>query len=299
MKKRIASLALAGAMCAGLAVPAFAAEETITIGSLKVTGVERTATEELRYYSESLGQYLREIMTIPNATVTYVSENAEFSFGDGTEFTLLTFDEEFELPLYNDKLTREGTWTAVELGKAVHSDIEGTGNDFYLMLDDTTFICVPFSRDGYYIPDEGTFPAAYARTQSVKVDGKAVEFQCYALKDENGYETNYVKLRDVASVLNGTAAQFNVGWNGAVNIETGKAYQANGSEMSTPFSGNRPYETATAATNVNGKKANLDAFVLKDYSGSGYTYYKLRDLGKAIGFTVNWSQADGITVTTK
>ena len=39
---------------------------------------------------------------------------------------------------------------------------------------------------------------AYASTQSVKVDGVAVEFQMYALKDEKGNDTNYVKVRDVA-----------------------------------------------------------------------------------------------------
>ena len=49
---------------------------------------------------------------------------------------------------------------------------------------------------------------AYASTQAVEVDGKKVEFQMYALKDNAGNPTNYVKLRDVAHVLNGTKAQF-------------------------------------------------------------------------------------------
>ena len=59
---------------------------------------------------------------------------------------------------------------------------------------------------------------AYASTQTILVDGTSVVFQAYALKDANGNDTNYVKLRDVAQVLNGTAAQFEVGWNGAVNL---------------------------------------------------------------------------------
>ena len=49
---------------------------------------------------------------------------------------------------------------------------------------------------------EGT---AYASTQTVLVDGSAVIFQAYALKDAYGNDTNYVKLRDVAQILNGTA----------------------------------------------------------------------------------------------
>lgn len=140
---------------------------------------------------------------------------------------------------------------------------------------------------------------AYASTQSVLVDGKAVEFQAYALKDANGNDTNYIKLRDVASILNGSAVQFNVGWDGAVNIETGKAYVSNGSEMKTPFSGNRDYEIATAETRINGSPAALDAIVLKDDNGGAYTYYKLRDLGNALGFKVDWSAEKGIYIETK
>ncbi|MCI9402849.1 MAG: hypothetical protein HFF04_04140, partial [Oscillospiraceae bacterium] len=140
---------------------------------------------------------------------------------------------------------------------------------------------------------------AYASTQKVLVDGKAVEFQCYALKDAKGNLTNYIKLRDMASILNGTSVQFQVGWNGAVNIETGKAYTPNGSEMNTPFSGDRGYENATAATNINGSQAALEAIVLKDDKGGAYTYYKLRDLGTALGFKVDWSAEKGIFIETK
>ena len=139
---------------------------------------------------------------------------------------------------------------------------------------------------------------AYASTQAVLVDGSTVTFQAYALKDANGNDTNYVKLRDVAQVLNGTAVQFEVGWNGAVNIETGKSYTSNGSEMKTPFSGNRAYSPATAPTNINGAPAALEAIVLLDDSGGAYTYYKLRDLGTALGFRVDWSAEKGIFIET-
>ena len=140
---------------------------------------------------------------------------------------------------------------------------------------------------------------AYASTQSVWVDDRAVEFQCYALKDESGNPTNYIKLRDLAYVLNSTAVQFNVGWDGAVNIEMGKAYQTNGTEMKTPYSGDRAYEMAAAATNVDGTVSSLSAIVLNDDAGNGYTYYKLRDLGAALGFRVDWSAEKGIFIETK
>ncbi len=140
---------------------------------------------------------------------------------------------------------------------------------------------------------------AYPSTQQVSVDGTAVEFQMYALKDENGNDTNYVKVRDVAYILNGTAAQFSVNWDGAVDLIPGQGYESDGSEMSTPFSGERPYTPATAPTQVNAQDAALDAIVLTDDNGGGYTYYKLRDLGAALGFTVDWSAERGVYIETE
>ena len=139
---------------------------------------------------------------------------------------------------------------------------------------------------------------AYASTQSVLVNGKSVTFEAYALKDENGYDTNYIKLRDVAYVLDGTTAQFQVGWDGAVNILPGKAYTPTGLEMSTPYSGNRTYTVATSATKVNGQAVSMEAILLQDDAGGGYTYYKLRDLGAALNFTVSWTAQTGITIDT-
>ncbi len=153
----------------------------------------------------------------------------------------------------------------------------------------------PQSVEPAPIPASGT---AYASTQSVNVDGKAVEFQMYALKDAGGNATNYIKLRDLANILNGTAAQFNVGWDGAVTITAKTTYTPNGTEGSTPFSGDRAYQEATAPTKVNGQTAQLAAFTLSDDNGGGYTYYQLRDLGNALGFNVGWSADKGVFVET-
>lgn len=140
---------------------------------------------------------------------------------------------------------------------------------------------------------------AFEVHQTMLVDNQRIEFDTYALKDANGNLTNYIKLRDIASLLNGTAAQFDVSWDGAVNILSGQAYTPNGSEMTTPFSGDRAYTFATAPTKVNGKEIAMDAIVLKDDQGGAYTYYKLRDLGEALGFTVDWSAQRGIYIETQ
>lgn len=140
---------------------------------------------------------------------------------------------------------------------------------------------------------------AYASTQTVEVDGTPIEFQMYALKDANGYDTNYVKLRDMAYVLNGTSAQFDVEWNGQVEAHRGRSYSPNGSEMYTPYRGDRPYARPDSGTVIDGDGWFLDAIVLTDDSGGGYTYYKLRDLGDALGFVVDWSGERGVYIETQ
>ena len=47
-----------------------------------------------------------------------------------------------------------------------------------------------------------------------------------------------------------------------------------------------------------GSAAALESIVLTDDSGNGYTYYKLRDLGTALGFTVDWSAEQGVFIQT-
>jgi len=68
--------------------------------------------------------------------------------------------------------------------------------------------------------------------------------------------------------------------------------------MNTPYSGDRVYHAATSVTKVNGSASNLQPFVLNDDKGGGYTYYKLCDLGAALGFNVGWSAEWGIYIET-
>ena len=139
---------------------------------------------------------------------------------------------------------------------------------------------------------------AYARTQSIRLNGSPVELHSYALLDENGFETNYVRLRDVASLLSDTPARFSVGWDGAVTLTTGAAYTPDGSEFTLPFSGDRSYTVPASATRVDGADAALTAILLTDDAGGGYTYYQLRALGEAVGCTVSWSAETGICLDT-
>ena len=143
------------------------------------------------------------------------------------------------------------------------------------------------------IPASGT---AYMRRQTIEIDGRDVTLQTYALPGSNGGETNYVRLRDIASLLNGTNAQFGVDWDGNVIIVPDEAYKPNGTEMQAPFSGDRHYQKADAKTVIYGESIPFTAILLTDDQGGGYTYYKLRDLGKVLNFNVGWSNSRGIYI---
>lgn len=124
-----------------------------------------------------------------------------------------------------------------------------------------------------------------SRSDSVLLDGVETELAFYALRDENGNETNYVMLRNVASALSGTDAHFLVDYDGAVQLRRG---EDNSGVASAPFTDEQSAVLTTPVTYIDGALSALDAIILTDENGGGYTYYKLRDLGNALGFNVYW-----------
>ncbi len=230
-------------------------------------------------------------------------------------------------PIYGKVFYTDGAWTdsaTVQIyGKAQSvSTSRDTGDPSCATLKDGKIITV--SYDSYYrsliltvedpnadiyarkgttpvtpvvdpIPETGT---AFASKQTVDLDGKPTEFDMYMLVDKNGGETNYIKLRDIAYLLNGTQANFEVGYDGTISLTTKKAYTPNGSELKTPFSGNRAYKVCSTTIKVDGKVPSLAGITLTDNDGGEYNYFKLRDLGAALGFNVSWSEARGIYVET-
>lgn len=139
---------------------------------------------------------------------------------------------------------------------------------------------------------------AYASTQSVNINGKPTQFQMYALRDELGNDTNYIRARDLAIALMDTSAQFDVGYVDRVYMVTGYPYYRVGEVDTVPFSGDHPCQRLKSQTSVNGVLMDLGGIILHDSSGGGYTYYKLRDLGQALGFEVDWTAQEGVLIRT-
>lgn len=122
-----------------------------------------------------------------------------------------------------------------------------------------------------------------ARTTSsaILVNGKAVAFEAYNINDNN-----YFKLRDLACALSGSSKQFEVGWDGtnnAVNLYSGKAYTPVGGELAPGKTGTPAVAPSSSAVYLDGKKLSLKAYTI-----NGYNYFKLRDVGAAVNFGVDW-----------
>ena len=119
---------------------------------------------------------------------------------------------------------------------------------------------------------------------TVLVNGKNVAFDAYNINDNN-----YFKLRDLAYTLNGTAKQFAVSWDGAnnaISLTSGQTYTPDGSEMKSKGAGNKTPTPTTSKITLDGKDVQFTA-----YNIEGNNYFKLRDIGQAFDFGVDWDAA--------
>lgn len=138
-------------------------------------------------------------------------------------------------------------------------------------------------------------PASAVPTASkVSVDGKAVSFEAYNI-DGN----NYFKLRDLAMAVNGSAKNFEVGFDqtkNAISLTSGKAYMPAGGELAASAElKTKQASLTTAKLYLDGKELKLTA-----YNIDGNNYFKLRDVAKAFDFGVAWDgAANSIGLDTK
>lgn len=129
-------------------------------------------------------------------------------------------------------------------------------------------------------------------SSKVLVNSKVIAIDAYNI---NG--NNYFKLRDVAKVVSGSSKQFNVTWDGsknAINLITGQAYTEVGGELANGDGTTKIAFVSSSTIFIDGKPANLIAYTI-----NGNNYFKLRDLGQSIGFSVGWDGANNcIMITT-
>lgn len=132
-------------------------------------------------------------------------------------------------------------------------------------------------------PEDKTKIIAAKTTSTVVFDGVPKIFDAYLIN-----ENNYFKLRDLAFIFNHTDKQFEVKWDtekNAINVFKGKEYTAQGNEMMMEG------ETQTLVAIPNTSKIYIDGqeIALSAYTINENNYIKLRDIGKAMDFFVDWA----------
>lgn len=152
-----------------------------------------------------------------------------------------------------------------------------------------------------WIPVSSTATKTGKNQSTISLNGKNVTLDAYTLKAANGGDVTYVKLRDIAALLESTSAKFNVDWKrGAIYVASKTAYTTkNGSELKAISGTDGSYKWNQAPVLFDGTTKALEGIVLTDGQGGGHTFFKLRDLGDAIGFTVDWTAERGIFIETK
>lgn len=173
------------------------------------------------------------------------------------------------------------------LAAPVVSDIDNDGKEEILLNTTYRALCAykvvneaGGSGGTTTIPTSPTVPMLPSSNAPLRLDGNYLSIQSYVLDG-----SNYVKLRDVALLLNGTKAQFEVTWSAqnGIGIAKGKAYTAVGGELQSKGEGNKPYTAGKANLSIDGTAQSLAVCTVEDNN-----YFKLRDLAQIINVQVGW-----------
>lgn len=133
--------------------------------------------------------------------------------------------------------------------------------------------------------------SAVPTASAVVVNGGKVDFDSYTI---NG--SNYFKLRDLASALSGTEKQFEVYWQDnvkdtTITLTSGRPYTAIGGEMGSKGSKAEDAVPSSWRIYLDSKMVDVAAYTI-----GGSNYFNLRDLAKALDFSVAWDGAANAVV---
>ncbi|MFI3175617.1 MAG: stalk domain-containing protein [Bacillota bacterium] len=142
------------------------------------------------------------------------------------------------------------------------------------------------------MPEAEVNPATATATPSnmnLLVNGSAVAVDAYMI---NG--NNYIKLRDLAYMINNTTKNFAVGWNAeanAIELTSNAVYEVAGGEMTLGTGAAKTANLSQSTIYVDGRIVPLVAYTIE-----GSNYFKLRDVMEVFNVYVGWD-ADTSTVT--
>ena len=121
-----------------------------------------------------------------------------------------------------------------------------------------------------------------ASPQNLSVDGVDADCDKYNIDG-----SNYFKLRDLAQLLSKTDSRFSISFDeqsNAVAVVSGKEYIPIGGELARGQDHSKTAVVSKQSVLIDGKAVDG----LSIYNIGGNNYFKLRDLGNALGFTVDY-----------
>ena len=122
---------------------------------------------------------------------------------------------------------------------------------------------------------------AVKNTKKITLDGEEVMVGAY---DVEGY--NYLKLRDVAAILNTKKCQFNVGFDGPtklITVELAKGYEKVEGDLAEIKDEKAKAIVSVKKILVNGEEKEIKTALINEYN-----YMQLRDLGSLVGLEVKY-----------
>lgn len=128
---------------------------------------------------------------------------------------------------------------------------------------------------------------AVKNTKKVTLDGEEVMVGAY---DVEGY--NYLKLRDVAAILNGKKCQFSVGYDEPtklISVELTKAYEKVEGDLAEIKDEKAKAIVSVKKILVNGEEKEVKTALINEYN-----YMQLRDLGSLVGLGVGYDKVNKV-----
>ena len=105
-------------------------------------------------------------------------------------------------------------------------------------------------------------------------------------------DNNFLKLRDIAYLLSGTKAEFNISWDSIlkkIKLVSGQKYISTGDELTNTSLATKKAQETSVKIDLNKKSVSLDAYEI-----DGNIFVKLRDIGNLLGFSVEWNSLNSV-----
>lgn len=274
--------------------------------STALAGSPGSSSDPLVSQSYVDGTFKSEVLTAAQSKV-----NSAFGTSSGTgsssgnytalslnsgEYVRLSSGASFMLLSGSAKVTNiSGTVIDISTGGTVSSGSSLASNRRYFCAEDTTAqfaasTAVKCFVDGSYkkgsAPVETPKPkSVVATTLKVKFNGSIVKMEVYNI-DGN----TYYKLRDIAMLMRGTVSEFSVDFDLDTKIVSAMfpgEYIPVGGELQTGTDKSKSCIVSPWTIEVNGESVACYVYNLKNNN-----FFKLRDLGDALGFVVDYDDAN-------